>query len=93
MSVVVVRAVKPNDELDVMATKVIKTKKVKPNYKRKLATERDKVKKNMAIKKIRGFPYLFIPLFVGGVINMDRKVLIKVSLNPANLNGKYSLYK
>ena len=76
-----------------MATKVIKTKKVKPNYKRKLATERDKVKKNMAIKKIRGFPYLFIPLFVGGVINMDRKVLIKVSLNPANLNGKYSLYK
>jgi len=24
---------------------------------------------------------------------MDRKVLIKVSLNPANLNEKYSLYK
>ena len=75
-----------------MATKVIKTKKVKPNYKRKLATERDKVKKKYGNKK-RGFPYLFIPLFVGGVINMDRKVLIKVSLNPANLNGKYSLYK
>ena len=51
MSVVVVRAVKPNDELDVMATKVIKTEKVKPNYKRKLATERDKVKRNIAIKR------------------------------------------
>lgn len=48
----------------------------------------------MAIKKDKGFPYLFfIPLFVGDVINMDRKVLIKVSLNPANLNEKYSLYK
>ena len=65
MSVVVVRAVKPNDELDVMATKVIKTKKVKPNYKRKLATERDKVKKNMAIKKDKGFPYLFYPAICG----------------------------
>ena len=61
MSVVVVRAVKPNDELDVMATKVIKTEKVKPNYKRKLATERDKVKRKYSNKKIRGFPYLFNP--------------------------------
>ncbi|MBJ3790871.1 DEAD/DEAH box helicase, partial [Bacillus sp. OA1] len=43
---------KPNDELDVMAKKVIKKpKKVKPNYKRKLATERDKVKKKYGNKK------------------------------------------
>ena len=55
MSVVVVRAVKPNDELDVMATKVIKTEKVKPNYKRKLATERDKVKRKYNKKKDKGF--------------------------------------
>ena len=60
MNVVVVRAVKPNDELDVMATKVVKTEKVKPNYKRKLATERDKVKRKYSNKKIRDFPYLFI---------------------------------
>jgi ATP-dependent RNA helicase CshB len=43
---------KPNDGLDVMATKVVKKpKKVKPNYKRKLATERDKVKKKYSDKK------------------------------------------
>ncbi|PEO51445.1 DEAD/DEAH box helicase [Bacillus toyonensis] len=43
---------KPNDGLDVMATKVVKKpKKVKPNYKRKLATERDKVKKKYSNKK------------------------------------------
>ena len=48
-----------------MATKVIKTKKVKPNYKRKLATERDKVKKNMAIKKDKGFPLSFYPAICG----------------------------
>ena len=41
--------------------KLLKTEKVKPNYKRKLATERDKVKRKYSNKKIRGFPYLFNP--------------------------------
>ena len=31
--------------------KLLKAEKVKPNYKRKLATERDKVKRNIAIKR------------------------------------------
>ena len=39
--------------------KLLKTEKVKPNYKRKLATERDKVKRNIAIKKDKGFPLSF----------------------------------
>ena len=73
MNVVVVRAVKPNDELDVMATKVVKTEKVKPNYKRKLATERDKVKRKYSNKKDKGFPYLFIPLFTGIIISGEWK--------------------
>ena len=42
-----------------MATKVIKTEKVKPNYKRKLATERDKVKRKYSNKKDKGFPLSF----------------------------------
>ena len=45
--------------------KLLKTEKVKPNYKRKLATERDKVKRKYSNKKDKGFPYLFIPLFTG----------------------------
>ena len=44
--------------------KLLKTKKVKPNYKRKLATERDKVKKNMAIKKDKGFPLSFLSRYL-----------------------------
>ena len=52
--------------------KLLKTEKVKPNYKRKLATERDKVKRKYSNKKIRDFPYLFIQL-LRAVINMDRK--------------------
>ena len=51
--------------------KLLKTEKVKPNYKRKLATERDKVK-NIA-KKRKGFPYLFLSNYLRAVINMDRK--------------------
>ena len=43
--------------------KLLKAEKVKPNYKRKLATERDKVKRKYSNKKIRDFPYLFIQLF------------------------------
>ena len=39
--------------------KLLKAEKVKPNYKRKLATERDKVKRKYSNKKIRDFPYLF----------------------------------
>lgn len=55
-----------------MATKVVKKpKKVKPNYKRKLATERDKVKKNIAIKKIRDFPYFFYLTAERKSINVD----------------------
>lgn len=43
-----------------MATKVVKKpKKVKPNYKRKLATEREKVKNKYSNKKDKGIPYLF----------------------------------
>ena len=41
--------------------KLLKTEKVKPNYKRKLATERDKVKRKYSNKKDKGFPYLFYP--------------------------------
>lgn len=41
--------------------KLLKPKKVKPNYKRKLATERDKVKRKYSNKKDKGFPYLFNP--------------------------------
>ena len=52
--------------------KLLKTEKVKPNYKRKLATERDKVKRKYSNKKIRDFPYLFIN-YLRAVINMDRK--------------------
>ena len=52
--------------------KLLKAEKVKPNYKRKLATERDKVKRKYSNKKIRDFPYLFIQLF-RALINMDRK--------------------
>ncbi|WP_242145321.1 MULTISPECIES: DEAD/DEAH box helicase [unclassified Bacillus cereus group] len=43
---------KPNNELDIMATKVVKKpKKVKPGYKKKLAAEREKVKKKYSHKK------------------------------------------
>ncbi|ABS23240.1 DEAD/DEAH box helicase [Bacillus cytotoxicus] len=43
---------KPNNELDIMATKVVKKpKKVKPGYKKKLAAEREKVKKKYSRKK------------------------------------------
>ena len=38
--------------------KLLKTEKVKPNYKRKLATERDKVKRKYN-KKDKGFPLSF----------------------------------
>ena len=39
--------------------KLLKTEKVKPNYKRKLATERDKVKRKYSNKKDKGFPLSF----------------------------------
>ena len=41
--------------------KLLKTEKVKPNYKRKLATERDKVKRKYSNKKDKGFPLSFYP--------------------------------
>ena len=53
--------------------KLLKTEKVKPNYKRKLATERDKVKRKYSNKKDKGFPLSFYPAIVRAVINMDRK--------------------
>ena len=40
--------------------KLLKTEKVKPNYKRKLATERDKVKRKYSNKKDKGFPLSFL---------------------------------
>ena len=43
--------------------KLLKTEKVKPNYKRKLATERDKVKRKYSNKKDKGFPLSFYQLF------------------------------
>ncbi len=43
---------KPNDQLDSMAQKVVKKpKKVKPNYKKKLEWEREKIKKKYSKKK------------------------------------------
>ena len=53
--------------------KLLKAEKVKPNYKRKLATERDKVKRKYSNKKIRDFPYLFYSAILRALINMDRK--------------------
>lgn len=45
--------------------KLLKTEKVKPNYKRKLATERDKVKKKYGNKKDKGFPLSFLSTICG----------------------------
>ena len=45
--------------------KLLKTEKVKPNYKRKLATERDKVKRKYSNKKDKGFPLSFYPAIYG----------------------------
>ncbi len=54
-----------------------KPKKVKPNYKRKLATERDKVKRKYSNKKDKGFPLsFFIPLFTGIIISGEWKKTI-----------------
>ena len=53
--------------------KLLKTEKVKPNYKRKLATERDKVKRKYSNKKDKGFPLSFLSSYLRAVINMDRK--------------------
>ena len=40
--------------------KLLKTEKVKPNYKRKLATERDKVKRKYSNKKDKGISLIFL---------------------------------
>ena len=52
--------------------KLLKPKKVKPNYKRKLATERDKVKRKYSNKKDKDF-LIFLSSYLRAVINMDRK--------------------
>ena len=53
--------------------KLLKTEKVKPNYKRKLATERDKVKRKYSNKKDKGFPLSFYPAITGIIISGEWK--------------------